>query len=162
MIDEVYGPGFHYRTPPLPLGAYLARIHTRVRIRLPPPERGIVGLFALTKGLRRRRKDLAGIGASASHGSQDDVVSSKMRATLATHGAARGCRLIYAKGPDWWIFNWADSATKSFTVLKTIHFSECCIALNARLETIHREGVKATSDNRASLRHHDLHRGDLT
>ncbi len=51
VIDEVYGPGFHYRTPPLPLGAYLARIHTRVRIRLSPPERGIVCLFALTKGL---------------------------------------------------------------------------------------------------------------
>src|SRR5216683_6426404 len=50
VIDEVYGPGFHYRTPPLPLGAYLARIHTRVSIRLSPPERGIVCLFALTKG----------------------------------------------------------------------------------------------------------------
>jgi hypothetical protein len=57
-IDEVYGPGFHYRTSPLPLGAYLARIHTRVRIRLPPPERGIVYLFALTKGLRQKAKGL--------------------------------------------------------------------------------------------------------
>ena len=96
VIDEVYGPGFHYRTPLLPPGGiYLAPIHTRVRIRLTPPERGIICLFALTKGLRQKAK-----GPCRNYRlSESRFAGRNIRATVAPHGAAHVCRLICAKGP---------------------------------------------------------------
>jgi hypothetical protein len=143
VIDEVYGPGFHYRTPLSPLGAYLARITPgSVSGYLPPNVASFVCSLSrvstpkwkkatpppashstcaspkfipvasagprrpschttlhLTKGLRQKAEGPCRDQRLSESRFAGRCEKEQYARHLGTHGAARVCRLIYAKGP---------------------------------------------------------------
>jgi hypothetical protein len=92
VLGESYGPGFCYRTPLSPLGAYLCLSPTRVRIR-----------YFLRE--QRSQKHPVEASAPACQRMPDGLRNSNMRATGSHTAAVRVGRLICAKRSDWCILN---------------------------------------------------------
>jgi hypothetical protein len=106
-------PGFATERPfpprgkPIPIphpGPYLVIFSTNVALS--------------RRACERSRKHPAESGASVCHGTQDDLGSSNMRATLLTHLAVRVGRLICAKHPIGAYLIGRDSATRFYTAKK--------------------------------------------